>query len=91
MPKFAGKITKYQQRYDRYYMSRKRKELPLIEGVEITGVAAEGNALAKVDEMVVFIPFGAPGDVADVKLDKKKKNYAEGHIEKLIRHTIIEA
>ena len=65
-------------------MARKRKELPVLEGVRITDVAAEGNALARVDEMVVFIPFGAPGDVADVKLDRKKKSYAEGHIERLI-------
>ncbi|MCM1138862.1 MAG: 23S rRNA (uracil(1939)-C(5))-methyltransferase RlmD [Muribaculaceae bacterium] len=66
-------------------MARKRKELPLLQGVEIIDVAAEGNSLAKVDEMVVFIPFGAPGDIADVKIDKKKKSYAEGHIENLIR------
>lgn len=66
-------------------MARKRKPLPVIEGVTITDVAAEGNALARVDEMVVFIPFGAPGDVADIKIDKKKKSYAEGHIEKLIK------
>lgn len=65
-------------------MARKRKELPVLEGVKITDVAAEGNALARVDDMVVFIPFGAPGDVADIKLDKKKKSYAEGHIERLI-------
>lgn len=65
-------------------MARKRKELPLLEGVEIIDVAAEGNSLARVDEMVVFIPFGAPGDIADVKIDKKKKSYAEGHIERLI-------
>ena len=65
-------------------MARKRKELPVLEGVKITDVAAEGNALARVDEMVVFIPFGAPGDVADVKLDRKKKSYAEGHIERII-------
>lgn len=61
-------------------MARKRKPLPILENVEISDVAAEGNALARVDEMVVFIPFGAPGDIVDVKLDKKKKNYAEGHI-----------
>lgn len=66
-------------------MARKRKELPLLEGVEILDVAAEGNSLAKVDEMVVFIPFGAPGDIVDVKIDKKKKNYAEGHIDRLIK------
>lgn len=63
----------------------------MLEGVEITGVAAEGNALARVNDMVVFIPFGAPGDIADVKLDRKKKNYAEGHIERLIKPSDIRA
>jgi len=65
-------------------MSRKRKELPVIEGVRIHDVAAEGNAVARVDEMVVFIPFGAPGDVVDVKLTKKKKSYAEGQIVRVV-------
>ena len=66
-------------------MSRKRKALPVLEGVEITGVAAEGKSLARVEDMVVFIPYGAPGDIVDVKLDKKKKSYAEGHIERMIQ------
>lgn len=66
-------------------MARKRKELPLLEGIEITGVAAEGNAIARVDDMVVFIPYGAPGDVADIKIDRKKHSYAEGHIERLLK------
>lgn len=66
-------------------MARKKKELPLLNDVEILDVAAEGNSIARVDDMVVFIPFGAPGDVADVKIDRKKRNYAEGHIEKLTK------
>lgn len=61
-------------------MGRKRRELPLLEDVEITGVAAEGKSIARVNDMVVFIPYGAPGDIADVKIDKKKHSYAEGHI-----------
>lgn len=61
-------------------VSRKRKELPVLEDVEIKDVAAEGNAVARVGEMVVFVPFGAPGDHVDIKLTKKKKNYAEGRI-----------
>lgn len=72
-------------------MGRKQKVLPLLEGVEITGVAAEGKALTRTkiretDEspIVVFIPFGAPGDVVDIKIDKKKKSYAEGHIERIL-------
>lgn len=65
-------------------MARRKKELPLLSGVNISDVAAEGNSIARVDDFVVFIPFGAPGDVADVKIDRKKRNYAEGHIENLI-------
>lgn len=61
-------------------MSRKRKPLPVIEGLEITSLAAEGNALGRDGDMVVFVPFGAPGDVVDVKLEKKKKSYANGRI-----------
>lgn len=38
-------------------MSRKKKVLPLLENVEITAVAAEGKALARVDDMVVFVPY----------------------------------
>jgi len=61
-------------------LSRKRKELPVLEQIEITDVAAEGNALTRVNDMVVFVPFGAPGDIVDIQLTKKKKNYAEGRI-----------
>lgn len=66
-------------------MPRKRKELPVIEGVEIVDVAAEGKSIARVDGMVVFIPFGAPGDVVDVKLVKKKKSHAEGNIVRIVK------
>lgn len=66
-------------------MSRKRKELPLLKGVNIVDVAAEGNAVARVDDMVIFVPFGAPGDVADVKIDRKRRSYAQGHIAELVK------
>ena len=59
-------------------MARKKKELPLIENVEITDIAAEGKAIAKVSDLVVFIPFVVPGDVVDLQLTRKKNNYAEG-------------
>ena len=59
-------------------MARKRKPLPILEQVTITDVAAEGKAIAKVNDMVVFVPFVAPGDVVDIQLTKKKHNYAEG-------------
>ena len=53
-------------------MGRKKRDLPVVEGVEIIGVAAEGKSIAKIGEMVVFVPFGAPGDIVDIKIDKKK-------------------
>lgn len=62
-----------------------------MKSVVIESVAAEGKALARVkiretDEspIVTFIPFGAPGDVADVQIDRKKHSYAEGHIVRLV-------
>ncbi|MDE5981007.1 MAG: 23S rRNA (uracil(1939)-C(5))-methyltransferase RlmD [Bacteroidaceae bacterium] len=58
-------------------MSRKRKPLPLLEKVEITQLAAEGKSLARVDDLVVFVPYVVPGDVVDLQLTKKKHNYAE--------------
>ena len=58
-------------------MARKKKELPLLERIEITGVAAEGKALARVDDLVVFAPFVVPGDVVDLQLRRKKHSYAE--------------
>lgn len=66
-------------------MSRKRKEQPLLQDIEITDVAAEGNAIAKVDKLVVFVPYGAPGDIADIKITRKKHSYAEGHIAEMKR------
>ena len=58
-------------------MSRKRKELPLLEKVLITDVAAEGKAIARVNDLVVFVPYVVPGDVVDLQLRRKKHSYAE--------------
>ena len=59
-------------------MSRRNKELPLLEQVTVADAGAEGMAVARVDGLVVFVPFVVPGDVVDIQLDKKKRNYAEG-------------
>lgn len=58
-------------------MSRKKKSLPILEQVTITDVAAEGKALAKVDELVIFVPYVIPGDVVDLQVVKKKHHYCE--------------
>lgn len=57
---------------------RKTKQEIILEDVEIQDAGAEGNCVAKVDGLVVFVPFVVPGDVVDIKVFKKKKSYAEG-------------
>ena len=66
-------------------MSRKKKPLPLLENVTIADCAAEGKALARVDDLVVFVPFCVPGDVVDIQLRKKKHSYAEGEVVRFIK------
>ncbi|MBQ4622406.1 MAG: 23S rRNA (uracil(1939)-C(5))-methyltransferase RlmD [Bacteroidaceae bacterium] len=58
-------------------MARKKKQLPLLEKVTITDVAAEGMALARVNDLVVFVPYVVPGDVVDLQVKRKKHSYAE--------------
>ena len=66
-------------------MARKRKQLPLLEGVTIEAVAAEGKALTRVNDMVVFVPFVIPGDVVDIQLTKKKHSYAEAEVVRMVK------
>lgn len=61
-------------------MGRRKKPLPLIEKLEIIDAGAEGKAIGKWNERVVFVPFAAPGDVVDVQVFKKKKRFYEGRI-----------
>ena len=60
-------------------MSRLKKEI-IIHDVTVNDAGAEGNAIVRVDGMVVFVPFAVPGDVIDLLIFKKKKNYAEGRV-----------
>lgn len=55
----------------------KKKQLPLLENVTIAACAAEGKALARVDDKVVFVPYVVPGDVVDLQVKKKKSSYME--------------
>ncbi|HOT17821.1 MAG TPA: 23S rRNA (uracil(1939)-C(5))-methyltransferase RlmD [Bacteroidales bacterium] len=56
----------------------RKKELPALSGVTITDIGSEGKAIAKVDDMVLFVPGMIPGDVVDVRVTKKKRRYMEG-------------
>ena len=66
-------------------MGRRNRELPLLEHITISDAGAEGMAIAKVDGLVVFVPFVVPGDIVDIQLYKKKKSYAEGPVFSFLR------
>ena len=66
-------------------MTRKKKIDLVLENVCMEAVAAEGKALARVDGMVVFVDFAVPGDIVDIQVYKKKKNYMEGFIKRLVK------
>ena len=66
-------------------MARKRKPLPLLENIQIEGIAAEGKAIARVDNKVIFIPYAVPGDIVDLQVTRKKSHYAEATIASIIQ------
>ena len=59
---------------------RKKKPLPILENVTITDVAAEGKALARVNDMVVFVPWAVPGDIVNLQVTRKKHSFCEARI-----------
>ena len=65
-------------------MSRLKKET-ILENLTVQSVAAEGKCIAHTPEgQVVFIEYAVPGDVVDVRVTVKKKNYLEGRIVRLV-------
>ena len=72
-------------------MARNKKPLPLLEGVEIEAVAAEGKCLFHWNDMVVFVPFCVPGDVCDVQIRRKKHSFAEGEVVRISKYSNVRA
>lgn len=58
-------------------MARKDKAPLIFEQITITDLAAEGKAIAKLENKVIFVPFVVPGDVVDLQVTKKKSSYLE--------------
>lgn len=72
-------------------MARNKKPLPLLEGVVIEAVAAEGKCLFHWNDMVVFVPFCVPGDVCDVQIRRKKHSFAEGEVVRFCEYSNVRA
>jgi 23S rRNA (uracil-5-)-methyltransferase RumA len=58
-------------------MAKNKKPHPILENVCITDIAAEGKAIAKVNDIVVFVPFVVPGDIVDLQVTRKKSHFME--------------
>ena len=65
-------------------MDRNKQDI-ILEYLVIVSFSAEGKALARIDGTVLFVQFAVPGDIVDVKVTKKKKNYMEGYILRLVK------
>ena len=72
-------------------MARNKQPLPLLEGVKIEAVAAEGKCLFHWQDLVVFVPFCVPGDVCDVQIRRKKHSFAEGEVVRFIEYSNVRA
>ncbi|MEE1167695.1 MAG: TRAM domain-containing protein, partial [Alistipes sp.] len=66
-------------------MGKRRKDYPLIEGLEITTLAAEGKAMGKHENQVVFVPMTVPGDVVDVQIRKHHRRFMEGTVVRFVK------
>jgi len=59
-------------------LSKKGKNLPLIEKALVSGIASEGKAIVRHNDLVIFVPYVVPGDIIDIQLTRKRNSYAEG-------------
>lgn len=64
-----------------------KRQPEYLEDVLIVDAGSEGMSVAKPEGRVVFIPFGVPGDVVDIEVFKRKKNFFEGRIVKFKKYS----
>ena len=72
-------------------MARKKANYPLLEGLEITTLAAEGKAMGRWNDQVVFVPMTVPGDVVDVQIRVKRRRFMEGYVVRYVRKSPLRA
>lgn len=65
----------------------RRNRKPLLENIEIEKLAAEGKAIARIDEKILFVTNVIPGDVVDVQVTKKRKAFMEGFPVRYHKHS----
>ncbi len=58
-----------------------------MEGVRITDIGAEGKAIARVNDVVVFTTHVIPGDVVDLQVTKKRTKYMEAIVKQVVEES----
>lgn len=84
---FAGFFVSLAQSVD--LMARKKANYPLIKGLEITTLAAEGKAMGRWNDVVVFVPMTVPGDVVDVQIRVKRRRFMEGYVVEYVHKSLL--
>lgn len=58
--------------------TNKKKPLPIIENVQVLDASSDGQAVGRIDDIVLFIKNAVPGDIVDVQVTRKKNKFREG-------------
>ena len=66
-------------------MKKVRTEIKTLQNIQVIDIAEEGKGVGKTDDLVIFIDKAVPGDIVDVELMKKKRNYYEARIKTLVK------
>ncbi|MDF1571898.1 MAG: 23S rRNA (uracil(1939)-C(5))-methyltransferase RlmD [Bacteroidales bacterium] len=64
-----------------------RRKLPAYEAITIADIAAEGKSIARIDDLVVFVPGAVPGDVVDLQVTRKRKKYLEARVTRYVSYS----
>ena len=67
-------------------MKKKGKQV-ILENIEVSGYAAEGKSLARLDGKVIFIQGAVPGDIVNLILTKNKKDWAEARVKDFVSYS----
>lgn len=60
------------------------QEKKQLQNIEIFDIAEEGKGVGRHEDLILFIEKAIPGDIVDVELQRKKKNFAEGRVTRIV-------
>ncbi len=63
------------------------KKGDLLENLFIDSMAAEGKCVSRLDGLVIFLNGGAPGDTVNATITRKKKNFLEARVTKVVKES----